>query len=161
MILPMFLCWRNASPYFFFHSASVFVKQLQIIYIDVLKGRDSSFHFCLPTYRRRKYFFPQYFILLQISLVSILLRILQTYLFLVSFCSISIYKSCQGSKKIRLQHFFTPEKSTVMSLTYMSQYLFAGLVNGNIAIYTKAEGNVVIWYDNILRNLHVSIFWQK
>ncbi|XP_046770503.1 rho guanine nucleotide exchange factor 10 isoform X5 [Gallus gallus] len=53
--------------------------------------------------------------------------------------SISIYKSCQGSKKIRLQHFFTPEKSTVMSLTYMSQYLFAGLVNGNIAIYTKAE----------------------
>uniref|UniRef100_A0A663MWI4 Rho guanine nucleotide exchange factor 10 n=1 Tax=Athene cunicularia TaxID=194338 RepID=A0A663MWI4_ATHCN len=53
--------------------------------------------------------------------------------------SISIYKSCQGSKKVRLQHFFTPEKSTVMSLTYMSQYLFAGLVNGNISIYTKAE----------------------
>ncbi|XP_075270836.1 rho guanine nucleotide exchange factor 10 isoform X5 [Opisthocomus hoazin] len=53
--------------------------------------------------------------------------------------SISIYKSCQGSKKIRLQHFFTPEKSTVMSLIYMSQYLFAGLVNGNISVYTKAE----------------------
>uniref|UniRef100_A0A672VDV8 Rho guanine nucleotide exchange factor 10 n=1 Tax=Strigops habroptila TaxID=2489341 RepID=A0A672VDV8_STRHB len=53
--------------------------------------------------------------------------------------SISIYKSCQGSKKIRLQHFFTPEKSTVMSLTYMSQYLFAGLVNGKISVYTKAE----------------------
>ncbi|KAM6279727.1 rho guanine nucleotide exchange factor 10 isoform 3-T6 [Porphyrio hochstetteri] len=53
--------------------------------------------------------------------------------------SISIYKSCQGSKKIRLQHFFTPEKSTVMSLTYISQYLFAGLVNGNLSIYTKAE----------------------
>ncbi|NXG69204.1 ARHGA factor, partial [Baryphthengus martii] len=53
--------------------------------------------------------------------------------------SISIYKSCQGSKKIRLQHFFTPEKSTVMSLTYTSQYLFAGLVNGNISIYAKAE----------------------
>ncbi|XP_074847290.1 rho guanine nucleotide exchange factor 10 isoform X1 [Carettochelys insculpta] len=52
--------------------------------------------------------------------------------------SISIYKSHQGSKKVRLQHFFTPEKSTVMSLTYLSQYLFAGLVNGNIAIYTKA-----------------------
>ncbi|XP_062428954.1 rho guanine nucleotide exchange factor 10 isoform X3 [Rhea pennata] len=53
--------------------------------------------------------------------------------------SISIYKSCQGSKKIRLQHFFAPEKSTVMSLTYMSQNLFVGLVNGNIAVYTKAE----------------------
>ena len=34
----------------------------------------------------------------------------------------------------------------------MSQYLFAGLVNGNISVYTKAEGNVVIWFDNILRN---------
>uniref|UniRef100_A0A674HQC3 Rho guanine nucleotide exchange factor 10 n=1 Tax=Taeniopygia guttata TaxID=59729 RepID=A0A674HQC3_TAEGU len=56
--------------------------------------------------------------------------------------SISIYKSCQGSKKIRLQHFFTPEKSTVMSLTYRSQYLFAGLVNGNISIYTKAEDGI-------------------
>ncbi|XP_014465926.2 rho guanine nucleotide exchange factor 10 isoform X1 [Alligator mississippiensis] len=53
--------------------------------------------------------------------------------------SISVYKSHQGSKKFRLQHFFTPEKSTVMSLAYMSQYLFAGLVNGNITIYTKAE----------------------
>uniref|UniRef100_F6VLV6 Rho guanine nucleotide exchange factor 10 n=1 Tax=Ornithorhynchus anatinus TaxID=9258 RepID=F6VLV6_ORNAN len=53
--------------------------------------------------------------------------------------SISIYKSCQGSKKVRLQHFFTPEKSTVMSLSCSSQYLYAGLVNGNVAIYTKAE----------------------
>ncbi|EMP36776.1 Rho guanine nucleotide exchange factor 10 [Chelonia mydas] len=58
--------------------------------------------------------------------------------------SISIYKSHQGSKKVRLQHFFTPEKSTVMSLTYLSQYLFAGLVNGNIAIYTKAEGGHLV-----------------
>lgn len=81
--------------------------------------------------------------------------------FLASFYSISIYKSCQGSKKIRLQHFFTPEKSTVMSLTYRSQFLFAGLVNGNISIYTKAEGNIVIWFDGILRNSHVSVFWQK
>lgn len=53
--------------------------------------------------------------------------------------SISVYKSSQGSKKIRLQHFFAPEKSTVMSLAYRSQHLFAGLVNGNIAIYTKSE----------------------
>ncbi|XP_043840969.1 rho guanine nucleotide exchange factor 10 isoform X4 [Dromiciops gliroides] len=53
--------------------------------------------------------------------------------------SISIYKSSQGSKKVRLQHFFTPEKSTVMSLTCTSQYLYAGLVNGNVAVYTKTE----------------------
>ncbi|XP_056669379.1 rho guanine nucleotide exchange factor 10 isoform X5 [Monodelphis domestica] len=53
--------------------------------------------------------------------------------------SISIYKSSQGSKKVRLQHFFTPEKSTVMSLTCTSQYLYAGLVNGNVVVYTKTE----------------------
>ncbi|XP_074065645.1 rho guanine nucleotide exchange factor 10 isoform X5 [Macrotis lagotis] len=53
--------------------------------------------------------------------------------------SISIYKSNQGSKKVRLQHFFTPEKSTVMSLTCTSQCLYAGLVNGNVAVYTKTE----------------------
>ncbi|NWU93924.1 ARHGA factor, partial [Upupa epops] len=53
--------------------------------------------------------------------------------------SISIYRCCQDAKKIRLQHFFTPEKSTVMSLTYMPQCLIAGLVNGTISIYTKAE----------------------
>ncbi|XP_070789058.1 rho guanine nucleotide exchange factor 10 isoform X2 [Pituophis catenifer annectens] len=53
--------------------------------------------------------------------------------------SISVYKSSQGSKKIRLQHFFAPEKSTVMSLAYKTHHLFAGLVNGNIAIYTKLE----------------------
>ncbi|KAM9635555.1 rho guanine nucleotide exchange factor 10 isoform 3-T3 [Trichechus inunguis] len=53
--------------------------------------------------------------------------------------SISIYKSSQGSKKVRLQHFFTPEKSTVMSLACTSQNLYAGLVNGAVAIYTKAE----------------------
>ncbi|XP_061478881.1 rho guanine nucleotide exchange factor 10 isoform X2 [Rhineura floridana] len=53
--------------------------------------------------------------------------------------SISVYKSSQGSKKIRLQHFFAPDKSTVMSLAYKAHHLFAGLVNGNIAIYTKLE----------------------
>uniref|UniRef100_A0A8D0BL01 Rho guanine nucleotide exchange factor 10 n=1 Tax=Salvator merianae TaxID=96440 RepID=A0A8D0BL01_SALMN len=53
--------------------------------------------------------------------------------------SISIYKSNQGSKKVRLQHFFAPNKSTVMSLAYKTNHLFAGLVNGNIAVYTKSE----------------------
>ncbi|XP_053142146.1 rho guanine nucleotide exchange factor 10 isoform X3 [Hemicordylus capensis] len=53
--------------------------------------------------------------------------------------SISVYKSSQGSKKVRLQHFFAPEKSTVMSLAYKSHHLFAGLVNGNIAIYSRSE----------------------
>ncbi|KAM8954171.1 rho guanine nucleotide exchange factor 10 [Pelodytes ibericus] len=53
--------------------------------------------------------------------------------------SICVYKSSQGSKKVRLQHFFTPEKSTVMSLSSISSCLYAGLVNGNLAIYTKTE----------------------
>ncbi|XP_069903340.1 rho guanine nucleotide exchange factor 10 isoform X2 [Oryctolagus cuniculus] len=52
--------------------------------------------------------------------------------------SISVYKSSQGSKKVRLQHFFTPEKSTVMSLACSSRGLYAGLVNGTVASYAKA-----------------------
>ena len=54
--------------------------------------------------------------------------------------SISIYKSSQGCKKVRLQHFFTPDKSTVMSLACTSQSLYAGLVNGTVAVYTRADG---------------------
>lgn len=57
--------------------------------------------------------------------------------------SISVYKSSQGSKKVRLQHFFTPDKSTVMSLACTPQSLYAGLVNGAVAVYTKAEGKRV------------------
>nr|DBA26357.1 TPA: hypothetical protein GDO54_010629 [Pyxicephalus adspersus] len=53
--------------------------------------------------------------------------------------SICVYKSSQGSKKVRLQHFFTPEKSTVMSLASVSHTLYVGLVNGSLAIYTKME----------------------
>ncbi|XP_055272294.1 rho guanine nucleotide exchange factor 10 isoform X3 [Moschus berezovskii] len=53
--------------------------------------------------------------------------------------SISIYKSSQGCKKVRLQHFFTPEKSTVMSLACTAQSLYAGLVNGAVAVYTRAD----------------------
>ncbi|XP_072107240.1 rho guanine nucleotide exchange factor 10 isoform X5 [Mobula birostris] len=53
--------------------------------------------------------------------------------------SISVYKSNQASKKVRLQHFFAPDKSTVVSLVYGFRCLFAGLVNGSLSIYTKAE----------------------
>ncbi|XP_059941722.1 rho guanine nucleotide exchange factor 10 isoform X2 [Mesoplodon densirostris] len=53
--------------------------------------------------------------------------------------SISIYKSSQGSKKVRLQHFFTPEKSTVMSLACTPHSLYAGLVNGAVAVYARAD----------------------
>lgn len=52
--------------------------------------------------------------------------------------SISIYKSSQGCKKVRLQHFYTPDKSTVMSLACSPHGLYAGLVNGSVASYTKA-----------------------
>ncbi|XP_036065416.1 rho guanine nucleotide exchange factor 10 isoform X2 [Onychomys torridus] len=52
--------------------------------------------------------------------------------------SISIYKSSQGCKKVRLQHFYTPDKSTVLSLACSPQGLYAGLVNGSVASYTKA-----------------------
>ncbi|XP_040284470.1 rho guanine nucleotide exchange factor 10 isoform X1 [Bufo bufo] len=53
--------------------------------------------------------------------------------------SICVYKSSQGSKKVRLQHFFTPEKATVMSLASIPRNLYAGLVNGSLAVYSKME----------------------
>lgn len=54
--------------------------------------------------------------------------------------SISVYKSSQGAKKVRLQQFFAPEKATVMSLAGSPRSLYAGLVDGAVAVYAKAEG---------------------
>uniref|UniRef100_A0A3B3XBU5 Rho guanine nucleotide exchange factor 10 n=1 Tax=Poecilia mexicana TaxID=48701 RepID=A0A3B3XBU5_9TELE len=53
--------------------------------------------------------------------------------------SIIVYKSTQRSKKIRLQHFFTPDKSTVTSLVYKKPCLYAGLVSGAVAIYSRSQ----------------------
>ncbi|XP_073075341.1 rho guanine nucleotide exchange factor 10 isoform X2 [Manis javanica] len=53
--------------------------------------------------------------------------------------SISVYKSSHGSKKARLQHFFTPERRTVMSLACTPRRLYAGLVSGAVAVYSKAQ----------------------
>uniref|UniRef100_A0A4W5Q0L4 Rho guanine nucleotide exchange factor 10 n=1 Tax=Hucho hucho TaxID=62062 RepID=A0A4W5Q0L4_9TELE len=54
--------------------------------------------------------------------------------------SIIVYKSSQRSKKVRLQHFFTPDKSTVTSLVHKKQCLYTGLVNGSVTIYSRAQG---------------------
>ncbi|KAM5311299.1 rho guanine nucleotide exchange factor 10 isoform 4-T8 [Glossophaga mutica] len=53
--------------------------------------------------------------------------------------SISIYKSSPGAKKVRLQHFFAPDKATVMSLACTPCRLYVGLVDGAVAIYAKAQ----------------------
>ncbi|XP_019117682.2 rho guanine nucleotide exchange factor 10 isoform X3 [Larimichthys crocea] len=53
--------------------------------------------------------------------------------------SIIVYKSSQRSKKVRLQHFFTPDKSTVTSLVYTKHCLYAGLVSGSVAVYSRAQ----------------------
>ncbi|XP_041703382.1 rho guanine nucleotide exchange factor 10 isoform X2 [Coregonus clupeaformis] len=53
--------------------------------------------------------------------------------------SIIVYKSSQRSKKVRLQHFFTPDKSTVTSLVHKKQCLYTGLVNGSVTIYSSAQ----------------------
>ncbi|XP_062378874.1 rho guanine nucleotide exchange factor 10 isoform X2 [Sardina pilchardus] len=52
--------------------------------------------------------------------------------------SVCVYKSSQRSKKVRLQHFFTPDKSTVTCLVYTGQCLYVGLVSGSLAIYSRA-----------------------
>lgn len=54
--------------------------------------------------------------------------------------SIIVYKSSQRSKKVRLQHFFTPDKSPVTSLVYKKHCLYAGLVSGSVAIYSRSQG---------------------
>ncbi|XP_054978135.1 rho guanine nucleotide exchange factor 10 isoform X1 [Sorex araneus] len=53
--------------------------------------------------------------------------------------SISTYKSRQGAKKVRLQLFFSPNKSSVLALACTPHGLYAGLVNGTVAIYARAE----------------------
>ncbi|XP_061824656.1 rho guanine nucleotide exchange factor 10 isoform X2 [Nerophis lumbriciformis] len=53
--------------------------------------------------------------------------------------SIIVYKSSQRSKKVRLQQFFTPDKSTVTSLAYMKHCLYVGLVSGFVAIYSRSQ----------------------
>uniref|UniRef100_A0A8C1N2C3 Rho guanine nucleotide exchange factor (GEF) 10 n=1 Tax=Cyprinus carpio TaxID=7962 RepID=A0A8C1N2C3_CYPCA len=60
--------------------------------------------------------------------------------------SISVYKSSQRSKKVRLQHFFSPDKSSVTCLVYKSGCLYAGLVSGSLVRHFEAhqeEGMVV------------------
>ncbi|KAM9777318.1 rho guanine nucleotide exchange factor 10 [Neosynchiropus ocellatus] len=53
--------------------------------------------------------------------------------------SVIVYKSSQRSKKVRLQQFFTPDKSTVTSLVYKKHCLYVGLVNGCVAIYSRSH----------------------
>ncbi|KAF7657300.1 hypothetical protein LDENG_00029340 [Lucifuga dentata] len=53
--------------------------------------------------------------------------------------SIIVYKSIQRSKKVRLQHFFTPDKSTVTSLVYTKHCLYVGLVSGSVAVYSRSQ----------------------
>lgn len=54
--------------------------------------------------------------------------------------SIIVYKSSQRSKKVRLQQFFTPDKSTVTSLVYKRPCLYAGLVGGSVVVYSRSQG---------------------
>ncbi|KAI4873917.1 hypothetical protein NFI96_018164, partial [Prochilodus magdalenae] len=70
--------------------------------------------------------------------------------------SISIYKSSQRSKKVRLQHFFSPDKATVTCLAYKSPCLYAGLVNGSLAVYSRTAGQ-----DSIFHRSFFSILIEK
>ncbi|CAK6442530.1 unnamed protein product [Pipistrellus nathusii] len=52
--------------------------------------------------------------------------------------SISVYKSSPGAKKVRLQQFSAPGKAAVLSLACSPHSLYAGLVDGAVAVYAKA-----------------------
>ncbi|XP_075883593.1 rho guanine nucleotide exchange factor 10 isoform X2 [Nelusetta ayraudi] len=53
--------------------------------------------------------------------------------------SIIVYKSSQRSKKVRLQHFFAPDKSTITCLVYKKGCLYVGLVSGSVAVYSRSQ----------------------
>lgn len=56
------------------------------------------------------------------------------------FYSVIVYKSSQRSKKVRLQHFFAPDKSTITCLVYTKGCLYVGLVSGSVAVYSRSQG---------------------
>uniref|UniRef100_A0A8C1FAI8 Rho guanine nucleotide exchange factor 10 n=1 Tax=Cyprinus carpio carpio TaxID=630221 RepID=A0A8C1FAI8_CYPCA len=73
--------------------------------------------------------------------------------------SISVYKSSQRSKKVRLQHFFSPDKSSVTCLVYKSGCLYAGLVSGSLVVYSR--GNDGSWVESGARVLKLGVLPVK
>ncbi|TSS85054.1 Rho guanine nucleotide exchange factor 10 [Bagarius yarrelli] len=73
--------------------------------------------------------------------------------------SISVYKSSQRSKKVRLQHFFTPDKAAVTCLAYRSPFLYAGLVSGSLAVYSRAPDGS--WDSSGVRLLKLAVLPVK
>ncbi|XP_051579459.1 rho guanine nucleotide exchange factor 10-like isoform X2 [Myxocyprinus asiaticus] len=73
--------------------------------------------------------------------------------------SISVYKSSQRSKKIRLQHFFSPDKSSVTCLVYKSGCLYAGLVSGSLVIFSRADNGS--WVESGARVLKLGVLPVK
>uniref|UniRef100_A0A9J8AT34 Rho guanine nucleotide exchange factor 10 n=1 Tax=Cyprinus carpio carpio TaxID=630221 RepID=A0A9J8AT34_CYPCA len=73
--------------------------------------------------------------------------------------SISVYKSSQRSKKVRLQHFFSPDKSSVTCLVYKSGCLYAGLVSGSLVVYTRADDGS--WVESGARVLKLGVLPVK
>uniref|UniRef100_A0A672LI86 Rho guanine nucleotide exchange factor 10 n=1 Tax=Sinocyclocheilus grahami TaxID=75366 RepID=A0A672LI86_SINGR len=73
--------------------------------------------------------------------------------------SISVYKSSQRSKKVRLQHFFSPDKSSVTCLVYKSGCLYAGLVSGSLVVYSRADDGS--WVESGARVLKLGVLPVK
>uniref|UniRef100_A0A8C2JWJ2 Rho guanine nucleotide exchange factor (GEF) 10 n=1 Tax=Cyprinus carpio TaxID=7962 RepID=A0A8C2JWJ2_CYPCA len=75
--------------------------------------------------------------------------------------SISVYKSSQRSKKVRLQHFFSPDKSSVTCLVYKSGCLYAGLVSGSLVVYSRGDGKEVFFFfcSDCCMNLDKGLIW--
>ncbi|KAM9354426.1 rho guanine nucleotide exchange factor 10 isoform 2-T2 [Pholidichthys leucotaenia] len=73
--------------------------------------------------------------------------------------SVIVYKSSQRSKKIRLQHFFTPDKSTVTSLVYRKHCLYAGLVSGSVAVYSRSQDG--LWNNEKAKLLKLGVLPVK
>ncbi|KAK7142345.1 hypothetical protein R3I94_011883 [Phoxinus phoxinus] len=73
--------------------------------------------------------------------------------------SISVYKSSQRAKKVRLQHFFSPDKSSITCLVYKSGCLYAGLVSGSLVVYSRADDGS--WVESGARVLKLGVLPVK
>lgn len=83
--------------------------------------------------------FSLFYVYFQSCIIQSSLIILLVLIMFLPF-SVIVYKSSQRSKKVRLQHFFTPDKSPVTSLVYKKHFLYVGLVSGSVAIYSRSQG---------------------
>ncbi|XP_076835271.1 rho guanine nucleotide exchange factor 10 isoform X2 [Brachyhypopomus gauderio] len=73
--------------------------------------------------------------------------------------SVCVYKSSQRCKKVRLQHFSSPDRAAVTCLAYRSPCLYVGLVSGSLAVFSRTTGG--LWDTSSVRLLKLGVLPVK